>query len=363
MFGVTGSGDTSGFGGLRLPAHVPAPGRAPLRRLVRRGRRRAARRASPSASIPARRRPADHRRPRRDHVLHAARAARRDLPHPARRRRRCASSCAARCPAWTTAWTCRSGCTSVYHLLSMTYRRRIRLEVAVDVDDPHVPSVVAVYPTADWHERETWDMFGMVFDGHPALTRILMPDDWDGPPAAQGLPARRHPGRVQGRRDPAARPAEVVLVTSTTRTPTPTSAETTEGTVYTVTGGDWDTLIDAEHDERIVINMGPQHPSTHGVLRLVLELEGETVAAGPVGDRLPAHRHREELRVPHLDPGRHVRDAHGLPGADRSTRPATAWRSRSCSASRCRAGRRPGSAAGRTVCGLSLGSSGDDGCF
>ena len=53
--------------------------------------------------------------------------------------------------------------------------------------------------------------------------------------------------------------------------------ETTEGTVYTVTGGDWDTLLDAEHDDRIVINMGPQHPSTHGVLRLVLELEGETV--------------------------------------------------------------------------------------
>jgi len=52
---------------------------------------------------------------------------------------------------------------------------------------------------------------------------------------------------------------------------------TTEGTVYTVTGGDWDTLIDTEHDDRIVINMGPQHPSTHGVLRLVLELEGETV--------------------------------------------------------------------------------------
>ena len=53
--------------------------------------------------------------------------------------------------------------------------------------------------------------------------------------------------------------------------------ETTEGTVYTVTGGDWDTLLDGEHDDRIVINMGPQHPSTHGVLRLVLELEGETV--------------------------------------------------------------------------------------
>ncbi|MDT7691732.1 MAG: NADH-quinone oxidoreductase subunit, partial [Pseudonocardiales bacterium] len=53
--------------------------------------------------------------------------------------------------------------------------------------------------------------------------------------------------------------------------------QTTEGTVYTVTGGDWDTVVNDEHDDRIVINMGPQHPSTHGVLRLVLELEGETV--------------------------------------------------------------------------------------
>ena len=61
--------------------------------------------------------------------------------------------------------------------------------------------------------------------------------------------------------------------------PYATSRETTEGRVYTVTGGDWDSLIeDWKHDERIVINMGPQHPSTHGVLRLVLELEGETVA-------------------------------------------------------------------------------------
>jgi NADH-quinone oxidoreductase subunit D len=53
--------------------------------------------------------------------------------------------------------------------------------------------------------------------------------------------------------------------------------QTTEGTVYTVTGGDWDSVVNDEHDDRIVINMGPQHPSTHGVLRLVLELEGETV--------------------------------------------------------------------------------------
>jgi len=72
--------------------------------------------------------------------------------------------------------------------------------------------------------------------------------------------------------------AEDVLAASSTSTEAYAQERiTTEGPVYTVTGGDWDTLIDVEHDERIVINMGPQHPSTHGVLRLVLELEGETV--------------------------------------------------------------------------------------
>ena len=77
---------------------------------------------------------------------------------------------------------------SVYHLTSMTYRRRIRVEVAVTVDDPHVPSAVPVYPTADWHERETYDFFGSVYDGHPGLTRIEMPDDWSGHPQRKDYP-------------------------------------------------------------------------------------------------------------------------------------------------------------------------------
>src|SRR5690606_14065574 len=70
----------------------------------------------------------------------------------------------------------------VYHLTSMTYRRRLRLEGAVPVEHPHVPSITRVYPTADWQEREAYDMFGVIFDGHPNLTRILMPDDWEGHP-------------------------------------------------------------------------------------------------------------------------------------------------------------------------------------
>jgi NADH-quinone oxidoreductase subunit C len=87
---------------------------------------------------------------------------------------------------------------SVYHLTSLTYRRRIRLEVAVGVEDPHVPSVVSVYPTADWHERETYDMFGIVYDGHPGLTRILMPDDWDGFPQRKDYPLGGIPVEFKG---------------------------------------------------------------------------------------------------------------------------------------------------------------------
>jgi NADH-quinone oxidoreductase subunit C len=76
----------------------------------------------------------------------------------------------------------------VYELTSMTHNRRIRLEVVAPDDDPHVPSVVSVWPTADFQERETWDMFGIIFDGHPALTRIMMPDDWPGHPQRKDYP-------------------------------------------------------------------------------------------------------------------------------------------------------------------------------
>lgn len=76
----------------------------------------------------------------------------------------------------------------VYHLLSYTHNRRVRLEVTCPEEDPHVPSVVAVYPMTDYHERETWDMFGIIFDGHPSLTRILMPDDWRGHPQRKDYP-------------------------------------------------------------------------------------------------------------------------------------------------------------------------------
>ena len=77
---------------------------------------------------------------------------------------------------------------AVFPLLSMTHNRRIRLEVSVPDSDPHLPSLVEVWPSNNWHERETYDMFGIVFDGHPGLTRILMPDDWPGHPQRKDYP-------------------------------------------------------------------------------------------------------------------------------------------------------------------------------
>jgi NADH-quinone oxidoreductase subunit C len=86
----------------------------------------------------------------------------------------------------------------VYELTSMTHNRRIRLEVTAPDADPHIPSVVAVWPTADFQERETWDLFGVIFDGHPALTRIMMPDDWPGHPQRKDYPLGGIPVEYKG---------------------------------------------------------------------------------------------------------------------------------------------------------------------
>lgn len=86
----------------------------------------------------------------------------------------------------------------VYQLRSYTFRRMIRLEVAVSTDDVQVPSVTSVYPTADWQEREAYDMFGIVFTGREALTRILMPDDWQGYPQRKDYPLGGIPVEYKG---------------------------------------------------------------------------------------------------------------------------------------------------------------------
>jgi NADH-quinone oxidoreductase subunit C len=75
-----------------------------------------------------------------------------------------------------------------YHLLSIERRDRLRLKVRISGNDPMVPSVTSVWPTANWHERENYDLFGIRFDGHPDLRRILMPDDWEGHPLRKDYP-------------------------------------------------------------------------------------------------------------------------------------------------------------------------------
>lgn len=87
---------------------------------------------------------------------------------------------------------------AVYPLKSITHNRRIRLEVAVPDADPHIPSLFGVYPTTDWHERETYDFFGIIFDGHPSLTRIEMPDDWHGHPQRKDYPLGGIPVEYKG---------------------------------------------------------------------------------------------------------------------------------------------------------------------
>jgi len=196
MFGVRGSGDTSGFGGLALPAYLPAPARRPyggwFDELTDELLAAMAERGVPVSAI--QQVTVDRGEItyylRREHLVALCRTLRDD---PALRFELCSSVSGV---DYGTEVAQRLH--AVYHLTSMTYRRRIRLEVAVDVDDAHLPSVVAVYPTADWHEREAWDMFGIVFDGHPALTRILMPDDWDGHPQRKDYPLGGIPVEYKG---------------------------------------------------------------------------------------------------------------------------------------------------------------------
>lgn len=87
---------------------------------------------------------------------------------------------------------------AVYHFRSITHSRSVRVEVSVPDANPHVPSIMSIYPTNDWHERETFDFFGLIFDGHPHLTRIQMPDDWHGHPQRKDYPLGGVPVEYKG---------------------------------------------------------------------------------------------------------------------------------------------------------------------
>jgi NADH-quinone oxidoreductase subunit C len=201
MFGIRGTGDTSGFGGLRLPAYAPAPAERPyggwFDEVADEAAAALADDGGPDLEACVQQITVDRGEMTwyvdRQHLVRLARTLRDD---PALRFEFCSG---------VSGVDYGEGVPQqlhvVIHLLSMTYRRRMRLEIALDLDDAHCPSLVEVYPTADWHERETWDMFGIVFDGHPSLTRILMPDDWNGHPQLKsyplgGIPVEYHDAEI-----------------------------------------------------------------------------------------------------------------------------------------------------------------------
>jgi NADH-quinone oxidoreductase subunit C len=188
MFGVRGTGDTSGYGGLVAPIVFPGATQRPFGGWFDEV-------ADALESTTSLGRVVVHRgeitfHVRREDLLATAQHLRDD---PRLRFEFCSGVSGVHYPDDTGAEL-----HAVYHLLSMSFNRRIRLEVSVPDADPHLPSIVSVYPTNDWHERETWDMFGIIFDGHPALTRILMPDDWPGHPQRKDYPLGGVPVEYKG---------------------------------------------------------------------------------------------------------------------------------------------------------------------
>jgi NADH-quinone oxidoreductase subunit C len=198
MFGVTGSGDTSGYG--RLVREVSLPGSSPrpyggyfdevVDALIAG--------LGPDRFSAAVERVVVFRdeltlEVRRDHLPVVAQALRDD---PALRFELCLGVSGVHYPQEQD-----RELHAVYPLMSITHNRRIRVEVAAPDTDPHIPSLFPVYPTTDWHERETYDFFGIIFDGHPSLTRIEMPDDWVGHPQRKdyplgGIPVEYHGAQI-----------------------------------------------------------------------------------------------------------------------------------------------------------------------
>jgi NADH-quinone oxidoreductase subunit C len=195
MFGAKGSGDTSGYGGLVDPIVFPATSRRPFGGWFDEVADALEARLHDGELEHAVERVVIHRgeitfHVRREDLLAVARLLRDD---DALRFEFCSGVSGVHYPNDEG-----RELHAVYHLLSMTHNRRIRLEVTAPDGDPHVPSIVSVYPTNDWHERETFDMFGIVFDGHPAMTRILMPDDWPGHPQRKDYPLGGIPVEYKG---------------------------------------------------------------------------------------------------------------------------------------------------------------------
>jgi len=143
----------------------------------------------------------------------------------------------------------RSDYTLIYHLLSYDSASRVRLKVPLFGTAPVTRSITDLWPSANWYEREAFDMFGISFDGHPNLSRLLLPHDW------QGHPLRKsYPGRA----------TEMAPYTQAEAR----KYEPLDAGMYLDTGSG---------DREFQLNVGPHHLSTHGLLRFIVSLDGEEV--------------------------------------------------------------------------------------
>jgi NADH-quinone oxidoreductase subunit C len=192
MFGVWGSGDTSGYGRLLPRKRTPVSSSRPFGGYfdtvvdsleMRLGELPAVERVTVHAGQVT-------LHVVREHLVSVARVLRDDS---VLRFELCAGVSGVHYPQ-----DCGRELRAFYPLMSITHNRRLQVEVACPDADPHVPSLFSVYPTVDWHERETYDFFGIIFDGHPALTRIEMPDDWIGHPQRKDYPLGGVPVQYHG---------------------------------------------------------------------------------------------------------------------------------------------------------------------
>jgi NADH-quinone oxidoreductase subunit C/D len=152
--------------------------------------------------------------------------------------------------------------TVVYHLLSFDRNEDIRIKVPLRGEYPSATTVTDIWPSANWYEREAWDMFGIRFNGHPHLRRLLMPMTWKGHPLRKEHPARATEMGLYRLEDEDRSAEEDAL-----------SFRPQEWGLDRRTGGD---------EEFLFLNLGPQHPGTHGVLRLILQLDGEEIVEAVV---------------------------------------------------------------------------------
>ncbi|MDT0500848.1 NADH-quinone oxidoreductase subunit C/D [Halomonas sp. PAR7] len=146
--------------------------------------------------------------------------------------------------------------TVFYQLLSVSGNRDIMLKVALDMDDLRLPSAAGLYRNANWYEREVWDMFGIRFEGHPNLYRILMPPTWNGHPL---------------RKDHHARATEFDPYTLTVE------GQDQEQQALKFDPEAWGMRRQNENTEFMFLNLGPNHSSAHGAFRIVLQLDGEEI--------------------------------------------------------------------------------------